>query len=191
MDELSPRDHREAVAIFRAEIIGALVRRELTRGELKTALEALSKQRFRPPGSSRTRNISIPTLERWYYAYRAGGLEALRPKTRKDRGRAQKLTPEQRELLPEIRREHPTASVPLILRTLIADGRLGLGEVSPPTVRRLYLEHGLDRLQAREGNKMRLCWQAERPGALWHGAMSATDPRSKQTARSCPLESTG
>jgi transposase InsO family protein len=169
MDELTPKDHREAVAIFRSEIIGALVRRELTRGELGAALKTLSQQRFRPPRSSRTRTFSIPTLERWYYAYRSGGLEALRPRPRKDRGRAQQLTPEQRALLLEIRREHPAASVPLILRTLVADGRLTKGEVSPPTVRRLYREHGLERLPAREGKKMRLRWQAERPGALWHG----------------------
>jgi hypothetical protein len=38
-------------------------------------------------------------------------------------GAGRELTPEQRTLLLEIRREHPTASVPLILRTL-ADGRL-------------------------------------------------------------------
>lgn len=31
---LRPRDHAEAVALFRAEVIGALVRRELQRGEL-------------------------------------------------------------------------------------------------------------------------------------------------------------
>ncbi len=169
MHELTPTDHREAVAIFRSEIIGALLRRELTRGELGAALQTLSQQRFRPPHSSRTRTFSIPTLERWYYAYRSGGLEALRPQPRKDRGRAQNLTPAQRELLLEIRREYPTASVPLILRTLSADGRLSTGEVSPPTVRRLYREHGLDRLPAREGKTVRLRWQAERPGALWHG----------------------
>jgi hypothetical protein len=49
---LRPRDHAEAVALFRAEIIGALVRRELNRGELAAALRALSQQRFRPPGST-------------------------------------------------------------------------------------------------------------------------------------------
>lgn len=169
MDELSPKDHREAVAIFRSEIIGALVHREFDRGDLKSALEEISRQRFRPPASSRTRTFSIPTLQRWYYAYRAGGLEALRAQRRKDRGRAQQLTAEQRELLLDIRREHPTASVPLILRTLVADGRLSKDEISAPTVRRLYRDNGLDRLPAREGKKMRLRWQAERPGALWHG----------------------
>jgi putative transposase len=65
---LRPRDHAEAVALFRAEIVGALVRRELDRGELAAALRALSQQRFRPPGSTHTRQLAVPTLERWYSA---------------------------------------------------------------------------------------------------------------------------
>jgi putative transposase len=171
MDRLTPKDHAEAVALFRSEIVGALVRRELERGELRASLRALSQQRFRPPGSPRMRSFSVPTLERWYYACRRGGLEALRPRQRSDRGRAQQLTAAQRELLCDIRREHPSASVPLILRTLVADGRLPAGAVSPATVRRLYVEHGLDRVPLRDGAgaHTRWQWQAERPLALWHG----------------------
>jgi transposase InsO family protein len=171
MDRLAPRDAAEAVAIFRAEIIGTLTRREWTRGELGAALAALSTQRVRPPGAATTRTYSVPTLERWYYAYRAGGLEALRPKPRRDRGRARDLTAAQRDLLLQIRREHPTASVPLILRTLVADGRLARGAVAPQTVRRLYRAHGIERgaPATDAGGRLRLRWQAERPGALWHG----------------------
>jgi putative transposase len=168
---LVPKDHAEQVALFRSEIIGALTRRELDRGELVAAFRGLSAERFRPPGCDHTRRYSVTSLERWYYAYRAGGLEALRPLPRSDRGRARHLTNEQRELLLDIRREHPSASVPLILRTLIADGRLDREAVSETTVRRLYAEKGLDRIGLRDGAgaKTRLRWQAERPGALWHG----------------------
>ena len=130
MDSLTPKDHAEAVALFRSEVIGALARRELDRGELRAALVEISGQRFRPPGSEHTRSFSVPTLERWYYRYRAGGLAALRPRPRSDQGRARELTDEQRELVCDIRREHPSASVPLILRTLVADGRLEKGAVS-------------------------------------------------------------
>jgi hypothetical protein len=42
-------------------------------------------------------------------------------------------------LLLDIRREHPDASVPLILKTLVDEGRLAEGQVSEPTVRRLYV----------------------------------------------------
>jgi hypothetical protein len=74
---LRPRSRAEEIALFRSEIVGALVRRELSRGELKRELEALSQIRFRVPGSACTRSYSVPTLQRWYYAYRTGGLPAL------------------------------------------------------------------------------------------------------------------
>jgi putative transposase len=171
-DRLTPKDHAEATALFRSEVVGALARRELKRGEMRAALRALSEQRFRPPGYQVTRTFSVPTLERWYYAYRRGGLAALVPERRSDRGRARDLSDAVRRLLLDIRREHPVASVPLILRTLVADGRLAAGAVSAATIARLYREHGLDRAalaQASGDGKTRLRWQAERPGALWHG----------------------
>jgi len=167
---LEPKDHAEAVARFRSEIVGALTRRDLDRGELRSSLLALSQERFRPPGSEVTRCISVTTLERWFYAYRRGGFDALRPLPRGDRGHGRELSPEQRQLLLDIRREHPSASVPLILRTLIADGRLAREAISESTVRRLYQANGLDRVPLRDGSgqRVRLRWQAAEPGALWH-----------------------
>jgi hypothetical protein len=116
-------------------------------------------------------DICVSTLERWYYRYKAGGLAALRPSPRGDRGRARDLPPVLVDLLLDIRREHPAAGVPLILRTLIADGRMSAGAVSATTVRRLYGDHGLDRVPLRDGHSAhtRLRWQADRPNALWHG----------------------
>ncbi|WP_437561142.1 DDE-type integrase/transposase/recombinase [Sorangium sp. So ce542] len=168
---LGPADHAETVAIYRATVIGPLMHRVLTHGQLAAELRTLSEQRFRPPGAHSTRTYSVPTLQRWLYAYRAAGLDGLRPQPRSDRGFAQELSEELRALLLDIRREHPDASVPLILKTLVDEGRLEAGKVSEPTVRRLYAAHGLRRRAARaEGEpKTRLRWQAERPGALWHG----------------------
>ncbi len=170
-DTIEPADHAEAVALFRAEVIGGLTRRDLARGELGRALEALSKQRFRPPGSATTRTYSVPTLQRWYYRYKKMGLDGLRPKRRSDRGRARALNADQRKLLLDIRREHRSASAELILRTLVADGRLDKGLISPVTLRRLYREQGLDRVSLRAGGDghTRLRWAAEAPDALWHG----------------------
>lgn len=188
MSTLTPKDHAEAVALFRSEIIGALTRRELDRGELSQALVELSHQRFRPPGAKATKVYSVATLERWYYAYKSGNLEALRPSPRSDRGRCRELSEAQRKLLAAIREEHPSASVPVILRTLVAEGRLEAGAISASSVRRFYQEQGLDRISLRSGNsgraKIRLRWQAERPGALWHadvchGAAILVDGRSQ------------
>jgi putative transposase len=185
MKDLSPKDHAEAVALFRSEIVGALTRRELDRGELADALAELGKQRFRPPGAKFSKTYSLATLERWHYAYKSGGLDALKPAPRSDRGRCQELTEQQRQLLLDIREEHSAASVPVILRTLVAEGRLEPNAISASSVRRFYQDEGLDRVAVRNQarGKVRLRWQAERPGALWHadvchGAAVLIDGRS-------------
>ncbi|MFB6351722.1 MAG: helix-turn-helix domain-containing protein [Bradymonadaceae bacterium] len=171
MSDFDDDDPRWEVALFRAEVIGGLIRRDLPRGALKSGLEKLAEQRFRPPNSDTTRRFAASTLERWYYAYKNGGLEALRPKARSDRGFAQALSDEMRELLLEIRRQHPAASVPLILRTLVGDGRLQQDAVSASTVRRLYRDHDLTRQTGHESDEahQRLSWEAEAPMSLWHG----------------------
>jgi len=170
MKDLTPKDHAEAVATFRHAVIGPVCARDLSHGELAEALRELSQIRVRPPGSALTTTYSVPTLERWLYAYRQGGLEALRPRTRSDKGRGRYLTPELRQLICDIRREHPNASARLIVRTLEADGRLETGSIKPSTVRKLLRQHGLDRVAVRDGSgaKTRLRWQAAAPDALWH-----------------------
>ena len=173
------KDPAEAIALYRSHIIGILVRREMEHGDLARALAELSTQRFMPPRSHSNRTYSVPTLERWYYAFKGGGLDALMPKARKDKGRARVLSPELRKLLVDIRFEHPSASVPLILATLTAEGKLAKGDISPVTVRRLYSQEGLDRRSLRAGgvrDKVRLRWQAEHPGALWHGDVCHAHP---------------
>jgi putative transposase len=173
MSKLEPKDPREAVAVFRAEVIGALLRRDLSRGELQRELFALSQQRFRPPGSEVTRTYSVPTLQRWYYRYRQGGLSALLPVRRRDRGHARGLSEELRRLLLDIRQEHPTVSAALIRDTLIASGRLEARTASVTMVQRLYREHDLLRQGKRAGQggagRQRLRWEAAEPMALWHG----------------------
>jgi hypothetical protein len=47
-DLLRPQDHTEAVALFRAEVIGALARRELSRGGL--AAECAAEAPLGDPG---------------------------------------------------------------------------------------------------------------------------------------------
>ncbi len=166
------RDSREEIALYRAQIIGQVAHMDLAHGDLCFALVELSKQRFRPPQSRTTRTYSVPTLQRWYYHYRQGGLEALKPKQRKDAGHGKQLPKALVELLLDIRREHPSASAMLIRDTLIADGRLDAEAISVSTLRRIYAEHDLPRLardKTPEDQTQRLRWQAAHPNALWHG----------------------
>lgn len=169
-DEMKPRDHAEEVALFRAQVVGDLVARNLDRGELRAELEEKARQRFRPPGSDVTRQYSIPTLQRWYYRLRKGGHDLLRPKLRSDRGAAQSISDELRTFLLDVRREHRSMSAALILDTLVRLGRVAQGAISPNTVRRLYRDHGLSRSSKRHQTpgRKRLRWEAARPGMIWH-----------------------
>lgn len=170
MTQLTPKNHGEEVAVFRHGLIGQIALSSLDHGQRSAILRDLSERPVRPPGSDTTHCYSVPTLERWLYAFKAGGLEALIPRARTDRGRGRDLAAPVRELLCDIRREHPDVSVTVILRTLRADGRVG-PEVTACTVRRMFAERGLPRTTTLDGagGKTRLRWQAERPGALWHG----------------------
>lgn len=183
---LEPKDHAEAVALFRAQVLGPLLCVDLRKRELASRLRELSEQRYMPPGAKARRKYAASTLERWYYRYRAQGLDGLRPMTRKS-GHAQALTEEQRRLVLAIRRTHPNASVPLILRTLTDEGRVATGQVTASAVRRLLAAHGLDRRTlARSGKRERRRWEAERPGKLWHADV-CHGPSLQVDGRTVPL----
>jgi len=187
-EKLGPKDHAERVAMFRVQVIGPLLARDFQdHGELADEIRAIAAKYHRPPESSLGRQYSAPTIERWYYEYRHGGLDALRPRRRSDAGHARELTEAQRELLLEIRREHPRATAALILRTLELDGRLEKEAVSASTVRRLYKEHGLDRLKLDTADgRIRLRWQADRVDAIWHADV-CHGPAMKIGERTVPL----
>ncbi len=190
-DEKPQMDRDEENALFRAMVIGEVATCELPHGELKAELRKLKKKRFRPPGMPYTRTFGVSTLERWYYDYRAGGLEALKPKRRSDVGRGRELTDEQRQLLLDIRAEHPHASAPLILRTLELAKVFPAGLVKPQTMRRLFREAGLPRQPRASSNpeldevRQRLRWQAPHVCSLWHAdvchALKLVDLRTGKT----------
>ncbi|MBC8451497.1 MAG: DDE-type integrase/transposase/recombinase [Planctomycetes bacterium] len=143
--------------------------RDLERGELLALLRETSQVRFRPPGSDLTRSYALPTLLRWNRAFRSSGLEGLRPAPR-TLGDALGVDEECRELLLEIRRQHPSTPASNILVTLEDDGVIVRGSVSAQTLRRLYRRHGLSRRGKLKGGveSGRYRWEAKYPGDLWH-----------------------
>jgi transposase InsO family protein len=168
-DSIGPKDHAEAVALFRAQVIGELLLCERTsHGELAEAIRQLAARPVRAPGALVAHCYSPPTIQRWYYAYRQGGLAALHPKSR-SAGNGQALTDAERELLLAVRRDHPRVSASLILRTLETTGKLRPGILSRQTLRRLYRSEGLDRQTLKQHDAQpRRRWEAQAPNALWH-----------------------
>lgn len=159
----------EAIALFRLGIVGDLLARDLADGELRAELEARAAQRHRPPGGTASRTFHWKTLQSWYYAAKHGGHRALiSPSRRKGFGIG--LAAETRELLLQIRREHPSAAAGLILEVAVQQGLVEKDEVSPSTLRRLFAAAGVSRSSAtRTDRRERRRWDAGRVGALWHG----------------------
>src|SRR5436309_3380682 len=81
------------------------------------------------------------TIEAWYYAHRAQGFEALKRRTRKDKGSRKALNAEACETIAKLRREYPQLKVPVLIRQLVDQGVLSSGTFSLPSVYRFLASH--------------------------------------------------
>lgn len=88
---------------------------------------------------------SEPTLERWYYAYRQEGFDALKLQERSDKGKAKALSLETCDALAKIRKEHPSLNITSLFRQMESSGVILPGSVSISTVYRLFARLGLDK----------------------------------------------
>ncbi len=159
---------REAVALFRMSLIGDLlvpgISREARGGLLKDKAERI----YKIPGTRRTR-IARSTLRDWMAAYEQGGLEALKPSARCDRGRTRALAPELADKILALREEDPSRSVETIVRMLRLAGLLGATERVPlSTVYRMLQSRGISRrTSCTAAGKDHRAFAFERPNQLW------------------------
>src|SRR5881409_2494866 len=96
----------EKVALFRYGLIATLVLEKLPRGEMIRRARELSEHEYDIPFSDR-RHISVETLWHWAARYRNGGLEALAPQRRTDRGKPRVIPPPLAQLIERLKRENP------------------------------------------------------------------------------------
>lgn len=163
---LPPPTRAEQIALFRLGVIGDLLTQTLERGELQDELKRRAWRRYRPPGARASRRYHWKTLQAWYYAAQ-DGVTALQPRSRK-RGIALALDDTQKATLLDMRREHPSAPVDVILSEAVRNGVLADGQVSESTVRRLYRAHDLVRRPAnRRQRRHRLRWDSGQVCAVW------------------------
>jgi putative transposase len=159
-------DDRTKEALFRHAILGDLLSRKLRRGELHLLLTDLSGKTFEDH-RGRPRRIAFATLEEWFYKYRHGGFEGLKPLPRSDQGRSRKLSEEIEQLVIDLKREDPGRSASLILRELELAGRINHGKTSVYTIQRLLRRRGLSGPRMELDAPARFRWQASMCGELW------------------------
>ncbi len=157
------------VALFRYSVLGPLVSRsQLPRGELKAALCELAARDYDIPGSRNSR-LSEKTIEAWYYAWRRGGIEALIPKVRADRGQS-KIDPEVQEAILAAKRNNPRRSIRMIRRLLERQGVVAKDALSRSAIHRLLQAHGLSRASGSASEpEERRAYVAESAGDIWYG----------------------
>ena len=81
---------RKAVALFRYGLIADVLRVPPGSREIRRALHEKAQRTYVIPGTRRSR-VAVETMRDWLSLYRAGGFEALYPKTRADRGQPRRL----------------------------------------------------------------------------------------------------
>lgn len=163
MNEINP------VALFRLSVLGPLVSPEqLRRGELQTTIRQLAQREYAIPDSDR-RMLGEKTIQAWYYAWRKGGIDALTPKIRVDRGRSKISAPVQEAIL-AAKRENPRRSINQIERLLVAAGVAPDQSLSRSAVHRLLQQSGLSQMSGSASlAQERRSFTAEFAGTIWYG----------------------
>ena len=131
------------------------------------------------------RYYAVSTLERWFYIYRHGRFEALKTKTRSDKGSGRVLGVEAVEALIALRREHPQMTVSNLARELVRRNVLKEGTFSLPTLYRCLAAAGLDTQSVRNGagkNGPTKAFELPLANALWM-ADSMCGPTLSQTGK--------
>lgn len=132
------------LALFRLSVLGPLVSRDhLAQGELKAILRDLASKTYDIPDSKRL-HLSAKTIERWYYAYKQGGIDALAPKSRSDKGSSQ-LPDEVARAILQAKKDNPARSVNTIIQLLQTQGISAHNQLSRASVHRLLAHNQLSK----------------------------------------------
>ena len=159
----------DKTALFRLSVIGQLVSREqLQRGELQQITRELAQQNYAIPGSRRTQ-LGEKTIQAWYYNWLKGGIEALVPQIRTDRG-ISKLEPEVQEAILNAKRENPRRSIRQIQQLLETAGVAADNVLSRSSIHRLLQTHGISRMTGSASIlEEKRSFAAEFAGSVWYG----------------------
>jgi putative transposase len=158
---------RDNVALFRYGLIGDLIHRPPGEKGLYALLQQKAEKTYQIPGSLRTR-VAPETLRDWLRAYRQGGFEALRPRSRSDQGQSRALSQEVVDLLCSIKEDNPALSVEAVIREARKDPRTPAGLVlASSTVHRQLSRHGLMARIQEPTSKDRRRFAFENANELW------------------------
>jgi putative transposase len=160
-----PRPTHRDWAVFRYGLISEATRPLTDEVASQVLARVAARQHQLPDGS--IRRFSASTLRLWLRKYQRGGLDALLPRTRSDKGSFRSLDDDTIEIICRHRVQHRQISVKLFHQLLHDDGVLGEGKrVCEATLRRLLKTRGLAK-PLRSPGKARAKYEMPHPNDLW------------------------
>jgi putative transposase len=179
MDE----ETKEKIALWRVGVLGPLVSARLEHGDRKKLFGEAAKLTFAPPDGQSVK-LSPRTVEAWYYAWREGGFEALKPADRKDAGKSRVISEEMANYLITLKLDNPLRSVRRVIKIAVQEGKARKGELKRSTVHRMFQAKGISgRVSPDEVGIERRAYRHEHAGDLWmgdvmHGRMAIAENKA-------------
>ena len=108
---------QEAIALRRMSLVQAVIELIQHHWPLSAALEQVASAHPLPGDQDAPPQFMAKrTLEDWYYAFKTGGFDGLKPKRRSDRGKPRRLSAQQQQWILEQVRAFPGVPVKLLYR---------------------------------------------------------------------------
>ena len=184
-----PRPTARDWAVFRYGLISEAARPLADQVSAQILARLAARQHQLPDGT--LRRFSATTLRSWLKDYLRGGLDALLPKTRIDKGTFRSLDDDTAEIIARHRVQHRALSVKLFYEILHQDGVLPAGaRVCEATLRRFLKARGLAK-PIRGPGRARAKYEMPHPNDLWladfmHGPRLKT-PKGARKAILCAI----
>ena len=115
------------------------------------------------------RKYAPKTIESWYCDYMRGGLDALKPGYRADKGSSRKIDAELAEKILEVKKAYPKAPNTVIYDKLIENGIVKEGQISLTTLYRFLNSSNCKNIQETEEKKEIKRFAHQYINELWYG----------------------
>ena len=156
-------------ALFRLTVLGPLASRgEIKRGDATHIIRRLAAESYNIPGSRQT-HLSEETIARWHTLWKRGGIEALNPKVRADKGTTQLSAAVQSRIV-ALKKDKPERSINLLIGMIEREGLVSKGTLARATVHRFLQQlHLSKRMLPNQNTIEHRSFVAAHAGDLWQG----------------------
>lgn len=157
------------LALFRLSVLGPLASRgNLEHGEVKAIVRELASKNYNIPDSRRT-HLSAPTIRRWYYDWLHGGIEALAPNVRSDKGHTQ-LPAEVQNAALQLKKDNPSRSLNTIISMCKLQGIVAKDGLPRASLHRFLRQQQLSKRVIADALTIeRRSFVATHANDIWHG----------------------